>query len=70
MVCIGFIDIVVLVGKCTVNLFVVLTTLDFAPDNTYQLLSGIKFQWESSIGNHILSALLPALSPLKVKTLD
>ena len=31
---IDYIDIVALVGKYTVNLFVVLTTLEFAPNNT------------------------------------
>ena len=41
-----------------------------APDDTYRLLSGIKFRQESSIGNHRLSVLSPAVSPLKVESLD
>ena len=44
-------------GAVIVNLFVVLTTLEFSPEDTEQYLSRIKFWLESSIRNHRLSAL-------------
>ena len=65
-----FIGIVAFMGQYTVKPFFVLTTLEFSPNDNYQLLSGIQFQSEASIGNHSLSALLPDLSPLKVEILD
>ena len=57
-------------GAVTVNLFVVLTTPELAPNGTYRLLCRVKFQQESSIGNNILLAFLPAISPMRVEILD
>ena len=57
-------------GAVPVNLFIVLTTLNFAPDDTYQHLGGVKFQQKASIGCHILSALSPAVYPLEVEIRD
>ena len=69
-ICIDFSDIFAIVGQYTLNLFVVLTTLEFSLNDTQRPPSGIKFQSEASIGNYRLSALFPALSPLKVEIID
>ena len=66
-ICIGFSEIVSFIGHDKVNPFVVYTTLDFSPVFAYQSSIQIKFWKDFSIGNHILSALSPAVSPPKVE---
>ena len=67
---IGFIDIVMPLGNSSVNSFVVCTTFRFSPSFLNNILVGLFFLQDISIGNHRLSALLPAASPLKVEILD
>ena len=57
-------------GAVSVKLFIVLTTINFTPDDTYRPLSGIKFRQKAIIGHHRLSALSPAVSPLEVEFCD
>ena len=69
-ICFSFIDITLSIERATVNSFVVYTILEFVLGVTQRSSIQNKFCQELSIWNHILSALSPALSPLKVEILD
>ena len=69
-ICISFNEIVLTLGYWLLSLYVVCTTLGFDPGFVSPSSSCIKFMNGFSIVNHILSALSPAVYPLKVGIID